>query len=65
MEEGSLLCIDIHQLGKYIKMLRATSVILEKGNFQYGKVEIEQILRNSTGIQGLRANFLYSMRLHG
>ena len=37
MEEGSLICIDIHQLGKYVRMLTATSVIFGKGNFQYGK----------------------------
>ena len=37
VEEGSLICIGIHQLSKYIRMLRATSVIFGKGNFQYGK----------------------------
>ena len=37
VEEGSLICIDIHQLGKYVRMLRATSVIFDKGNFQCGK----------------------------
>ena len=35
--EGSLICIRIHQLSKYVRMLRATSVISGKGNFQYGK----------------------------
>ena len=37
VDEGSLICIRIHQLGKYVRMLRATSVISGKGNFKYGK----------------------------
>ena len=65
VEEGSLICTGIHQLGKYIRMLRATSVNFGKGNFQYGKgSKLEQILRNSTGIKGLHANFLYSIGVH-
>ena len=37
VQEGSLTCIGIHQLSKYIRMLRASSIISGIGNFQYGK----------------------------
>ena len=37
VEEGSLICTGIHQLGKYIRMLREPRLIFGKGNFQYGK----------------------------
>ena len=37
VEEGSLIHIGIHQLSKYIRTLRATSVISGKGHFQNGR----------------------------
>ena len=64
VEEGSLICTGIHQLGKYIRMPRATSHFWKREFPIWKGSKLEQIVRNSTGIKGLHANFLYSIGVH-
>lgn len=63
VEEGWLICIGICQLSEYIRMVGATSVShFWKREFPIWKGgKLEQLLRSSTGIKGLRENSWFSV----